>query len=194
MNPTLLHTFVALACIAASCIHGQQTSWPRRHLLAPASKAEAALGDVHTPFSRADIPADVQSTVECKAAKTGSTPEPMVCIYKNVLLYKGVFHLVMTAKPAPEESWSMARMQAGGAKLSRYGARRGAVSLYGTPHPPVAPSVAQPQYSSRGWHTRRRSHNACQVGAIDYALVVQQLQVHGGHDPAHRACHLVQAL
>ncbi len=122
-TPTPRILVCMLVCMLTACTinaHNGQTPWPRRHLLAPTNKPEPALGDVHTPFSRADIPADVQSTVDCKQAKTGSTPEPMVCIYKNVILYKGVFHVLMTAKPPPEEAWALARMQVGGAKISRY--------------------------------------------------------------------------
>lgn len=97
------------------CAH--PTLLPRRHLLAPASKPLAALGDDGTSFSASGIPSDLQSSVECKAAKTGSVPEPLVCIFKNVLLYKGSFHYISPTKAA--DGWALSLMQPGGARVSR---------------------------------------------------------------------------
>lgn len=112
-----LALLVVIASTSLTLAYAHPTLLPRRHLLAPADKHLPALGDDAAPFASSNIPSDLQSSLDCKPAKTGSTPEPIVCTFHNLVIFKGGFHFLAPGTPA--DAWALARMQPGGARISR---------------------------------------------------------------------------
>lgn len=129
-----------------------EASGARRAALA----AEGALGEPEGKVSDLGLES-LQSDVECKPAGTGSTPEPLVCIFRNLLIWNGNFHYLGAAPPAHE--WAVENMQAGGAKLSKYVVQEAGEPGYGytgAQHSAVAAAWAQREWLAR--HSRVVGH------------------------------------